>query len=59
MLRFGHVRLSWPTLYRQFGVDPAKASDKRTVQNFRYKILRELKKLKIAWPGPKPLCGGW
>ena len=46
-----HVRLSWPTLYRQFGVDPAKASGKRTVQNFRYEILRELKKIKIAWPG--------
>ena len=28
----------------------AKASDKRTVQNFRVKILRELKKIKLAWP---------
>ena len=29
---------------------PAKASDKRTVLNFRRKILRELKKIKLAWP---------
>ena len=29
-------------------IDPAKASDKRTVQNFRRNILRELKKIKIA-----------
>ena len=27
------LRLSWRQVYRQFGVDPAKASDKRTVQN--------------------------
>ena len=45
------LRLSWRQLYRQFGVDPAKASDNQTVQNFRYKILRELKKIKLAWPG--------
>ena len=30
-------------------MDPAKASDKRTVQNFRYKVLRKLKKIKLAW----------
>ena len=29
---------------------PDKASDKRTVLNFRYKVLRELKKIKLAWP---------
>ena len=27
------------------------ASDKRTVQNFRCEVLRELKKIKLAWPG--------
>ena len=43
------LRLSWRQLYRQFGVDPAKASDNQTVQNFRYKILRELKKIKLSW----------
>ena len=45
------LRLTWRHLYRQFGVDPAKASDKKTVQNFRGKILRELVKIKLAWPG--------
>ena len=45
------LRLSWQQLYQQFGLHPAKASDKRTVLNFRHKILRELKKIKIAWPG--------
>ena len=43
------LRLTWPQMYRQFGVDPAKASDNQTVQDFRYKILRELKKIKLAW----------
>ena len=45
------VRLSWRQLYRQFGVDPAKANDKVTVQAFRRKVLRELGKIKTAWPG--------
>ena len=44
-------RLTWRSLYRQFGVNPDRASDKLTVQNFRRKALRELKKIKIAWPG--------
>ena len=43
------VRITWRQLYLQFGTNPAKASDKRTVLNFRRKILRELKKIKIAW----------
>ena len=43
--------LTWPQLYRQFGLDPAKAGDNVTVQNFRKNSLRELKKIKIAWPG--------
>ena len=38
-------------LYRQFGVNPAKDGDKRTVQNFRQDCLRELTKIKTAWPG--------
>ena len=45
------LRLSWRQVYRQFGVDPARASDKRTVLDFRRKVLRELKKIQIAWPG--------
>ena len=43
------LRLTWKHLYRQFGAHPAKASDNNTVQAFRYKVLRELKKIK--WPG--------
>ena len=44
------MRLSWRSLYRQFGVDPSRASDNRTVQDFRKDCLRELKKIKLAWP---------
>ena len=42
--------LSWPTIYSQFGADPNKASDRVTVDNFRKDCLRELKKIKLAWP---------
>ena len=45
------LRLAWPHLYRQFDADPAKANTNDTVQNFRRKVLRELKKIKLAWPG--------
>ena len=44
------LRLSWPSLYRQFGTEPDKAGDNRTVQDFRKDSLRELKKIKLAWP---------
>ena len=44
------MRLSWKKIYRQFGVDPARAGDNVTVQNFRKKVLRELVKIKLAWP---------
>ena len=44
------LRLSWRQLYRQFGVDPAMAEDKRTADDFRKDGLRELKKIHIAWP---------
>ena len=43
-------RLTWRQVYRQFGLHPAKASDKRTVQDFRRNAIRELKKIKLAWP---------
>ena len=43
-------RISWKSLYRQFGVDPAQAGDNITVQNFRKDCLRELIKIKAAWP---------
>ena len=42
-------RITWRQIYRQFGVDPAKASDHRTVQDFRHEVLRELKEIKLAW----------
>ena len=44
-------RITWRQVYRQFGLHPDKASDKVTVQAFRRKVLRELKKIKLAWPG--------
>ena len=44
------LRLTWPVLYRQFGVDPARAGDKLVVNDFRKDCLRELQKIKDAWP---------
>lgn len=44
------LRLTWRQLYRQFGADPAKANDKFTVRDFRSDCLRELQKIKQAWP---------
>ena len=44
------LHLTWRLVYRQFGVDPAKAGNKETIQNFRREVLRELKKIKLAWP---------
>ena len=44
------LRLSWRQVYRQFGADPAQAGDKNIVNAFRTKCLRELKKIKLAWP---------
>ena len=45
------VQISWKQVYRQFGVKPDKANDRVTVDNFRKDCLRELKKIKFAWPG--------
>ena len=44
------LRLTWRQLYYQFGTDQDKAHNKKTIQNFRVQVLRELKKIKIAWP---------
>ena len=44
-------QITWKQVCRQFGSDPAKASDNVTVQNFRREVLRELKKIKLAWSG--------
>ena len=43
-------RITWRQMYSQFGAHPDKASDNNTVQAFRYKVIRELKKIKLAWP---------
>ena len=43
-------RITWRQVYRQFGLHPSNAGDKRTVLDFRRKVLRELKKIKLAWP---------
>ena len=45
-----HLHLSWKRLYYQFGSDSARANDKHTVDAFRTDCLRELKKIKMAWP---------
>ena len=44
------LSLSWRQLFKQFGADPAKAGNRNTVNDFRTKSLRELKKIKRAWP---------
>ena len=44
------LRLSWGRLYRQFGVNTAQAGGGGTINNFRTDCLRELKKIKMAWP---------
>ena len=47
------LRLSWRQLYHQFGPNPNSAATHNAVQNFRRRILRELIKVKLAWPGLK------
>ena len=44
------LRITWKHLYGQFGANPVNATNKNTVQMFRRKALRELKKIKLAWP---------
>ena len=44
------LQFTWRQLYRQFDENPIKAPGKRAIQDFRRKVLRELKKIKIAWP---------
>ena len=46
----GPLRLSWPTLYRQFGAEPGKAGERFIVANFRRRCIRELGKIRTAWP---------
>ena len=44
------LRLTWRQVYRQFGPNPDEYSHD-AIQNFRRRVLRELKKIKLAWPG--------
>ena len=44
------VQLCWRNLYRQFGAHPDQAGNRNTVNSFRTKCLRELKKIEEAWP---------
>ena len=44
------LRLTWQQLYHQFGPNPNSAATHNAVQNFRRRILRELIKVKLAWP---------
>ena len=44
------LRLSWPMLYRQFGAEPTRADEGRTVDSFRRRCVRELRKIRTAWP---------
>ena len=44
------LRLTWRQIYEQFGAAPARANETRTVDAFRTDCLRELKKIKNAWP---------
>ena len=43
-------RLTWRQLYQQFGPNPNSTVTHDAVQNFRRRVLRELKKIKLAWP---------
>ena len=45
--------LSWRQIYRQFGADPSRVTTGRVfdASRFRAVCLRELKKIKRAWPG--------
>ena len=44
------LRLTWQQVYRQFGPNTNSAATHDAVQNFRRRILREMKKIKLAWP---------
>ena len=44
------LKLSWRQIYQQLGFDPAKAANKYVVRDFRRQCLRELRKIRLAWP---------
>ena len=45
----GSLRLSWRALYQQFGAEQA-GGDQQAVWNFRRQCIRELRKIRTAWP---------
>ena len=45
------VRVSWKQLYRQFWGEPSRDGNSYAVRHFRSYAVRELKKIKVAWPG--------
>ena len=45
------LTLTWRQLFSQFGADPLKVDKHGSVSMFRAACLRELKKIKRAWPG--------
>ena len=51
------LTLSWRQLYRQFGANPSAGT---STNGFRASCLRELKKIKLAWPdlGYRTVTGG-
>ena len=51
------LTLSWRQLYRQFGANPSAGT---STNGFRASCLRELKKIKRAWPdlGYRTVTGG-
>ena len=44
------LRLTWRQVYYQFGPNLNSTATHDAIQNFRRRILRELKKIKLAWP---------
>ena len=45
------LQITWRQMYQQFGPNPNNATTNNAIQNFRRRILRELKKIKISWGG--------
>ena len=43
------LRIPWAQIYRQFGWN--NADNKYAIRDFRNDVIRELKKIKVAWPG--------
>ena len=51
------LRLTWPLLYRQFGVDPARSNEKFTVRDFPRGLSARAEKNQKSVAGPALLDG--